>query len=103
MSEIGVLGSDEFTLGFKLIGINKVFHSEQGKAFETIRSTMQDPELGILVVEEDALEGMHPEDRQQIENSVKPVIVILSKRGSSQSLRQSIIRAIGVDLWKEEQ
>ncbi|TAL57440.1 MAG: V-type ATP synthase subunit F [Nanoarchaeota archaeon] len=101
MSEIGVLGSDEFTLGFKLIGINKVFHSEQ--AFETIRSAMQDPELGILVVEEDALAGMHPEDRQQIENSVKPVIVILSKQGSSESLRQSIIRAIGVDLWKEEQ
>ncbi|MEK6968216.1 MAG: V-type ATP synthase subunit F [Nanoarchaeota archaeon] len=102
MSEIGVLGSHEFTTGFQLIGIRRTAQTDSSHAFESLQKQMQDPELGILIVEEEAMKNIHPEDRKKIDDSVKPVVVILSKEGSSQSLRQSIIRAIGVDLWKEE-
>lgn len=100
MSQIAVLGPSEFTTGFQLIGITKIFEAND---YETIQKALADPEVGVLVVDESAMVSVHPEDRRRIEGSVRPVVVILSKEEASSSLRQSIIRAIGVDLWKEEQ
>ena len=100
MAQIAVAGKSEFTTGFQLIGVQKIFETQ---SFGDLQKAMSDPEVGVLVVEESIMEGMHPEDRRRIEGSVKPVVVVLSKEESSQSLRQSIIRAIGVDLWKEGQ
>lgn len=102
MSEITVIGSHEFTTGFQLIGVKNAVEIDTAHAHEALQAQMRKPEIGILIIDDEILKNIHPEDRIKIENSVKPVVVVLSKEGSSQSLRQSIVRAIGVDLWKEE-
>ena len=103
MSEMAVIGSPEFTTGFQLIGIQKAFEANEASALETIRKAMTDQSIGILIVDDTITSKVHPEDKRKIEDSVRPVVVMLSKDETSQSLRQSIIRAIGVDLWKEGQ
>ncbi len=102
MSDIAVIGSDSFITGFGLIGIRKRIAASPAQAHDTIQKNLQENDAGVLVIDEELIKGMHPDDRRRIEDSVKPVVVVLSKEGSSQNLRQSIIRAIGVDLWKEE-
>ena len=95
MSEIGVIGRPQFTTGFELVGVRKVFETENSADLE---KAMADADIGVLIVEDSLLAGMHPEDRRKVEDSVSPVIVSLSKEASSQSMRQNIIRAIGADL-----
>ncbi len=102
MNQISVIGSSAFTMGFELIGVSKSIEATQQNAFETITKTMQDHSISVIIIDEALLTGVHREDRQKIEDSVRPVVVVLSKEATSQSLRQSIIRAIGVDLMKEE-
>ena len=102
MSDIAVIGAPSFTVGFGLIGIKRQISATAQDAPAAISKAMTDKGVGILIMEGSILNAMHPEDRKRIEDSVQPVVVVLSKEAQSSSLRQSIIRAIGVDLWKED-
>ncbi|MBW2999874.1 V-type ATP synthase subunit F [Candidatus Woesearchaeota archaeon] len=101
MLELAVVGGSEFTLGFKLAGIRKIFDVE-GKASEQIRKVMQDPNVGIMVIDDKTVEALDEPLKEDITNSVKPVSVVLSTKATQEELRKMIIKSIGVDLWSSD-
>ena len=99
--ELGVIGNQEFLLGFQLTGIRNVF--EIGKdPLKDINEIKKNKEIGVVVIEEKILEKMDTHDRHEIEDSIKPVFVPLSDVAEQESLRRLIKKSIGVDLWKME-
>ena len=101
MAELAVIGSTEFIMGFQLIGIKKVFEADDKSSLEKIfTKIMIDESIGIMVVEENSLAKLDDNFRKRVENNVSPVCVVLSdKQGSQSNLRETIKKAIGVDLW----
>ncbi|MBS3119524.1 V-type ATP synthase subunit F [Candidatus Woesearchaeota archaeon] len=102
MKRIAVLGTEEFAVGFRLAGIRDV-HLAEGNVLSQARSIMQDRELGIVVMDEASFSRVPEDFRPELENSIDPVLVVLSAAGAGQeSLRKQIIKAVGVDLMKGE-
>lgn len=103
---IAAMGSSDFTLGFELVGVKTIISTEGMNAqtrLETITSAMRREELGIIIMDANALEGINAYERQQLENAIKPVVVVLSQEtGDSGTLRRQIMRAIGVDLYAHD-
>ena len=93
---IGVIGSDEFTLGFRLAGVQKVFDKENYQ--ETIQDLLDRDDIGIVVAEQDDVEELPGRIRNKVESSVDPVVVSLSEEGEATGLNDKIRRVIGVDL-----
>ncbi|WP_424017203.1 V-type ATP synthase subunit F [Halorientalis pallida] len=105
--EIAVIGSPDFTTGFRLAGVRKFADvPEDDKAAElddAVEGMLTDDDVGILVMHEDDLEHLSRGVRNDVETSVEPVLVTLGGEGAgSGGLREQIKRAIGIDLMEED-
>jgi V/A-type H+-transporting ATPase subunit F len=103
--EIAVIGSPEFTTGFRLAGVRKfqnVPEAEKPSAMDdAVQSVLDDEDVGIVVMHEDDLEHLERSVRNQVETSLDPVFVTLGGGTGSGALREQIKRAIGMDLMGE--
>ncbi|WP_435359732.1 V-type ATP synthase subunit F [Haloarchaeobius sp. DFWS5] len=104
--EIAVIGSPEFTTGFRLAGVRKfesVPEDEKGKELDdAVRRVARDEGVGIVVIHSDDLDYLSREPRSIVDTSVEPVFVTLGGEGSNSGLRDQIKRAIGIDLMDED-
>src|SRR3989344_9543189 len=100
MAELAVIGDNEFVIGFELIGIKKVFEAENpGKLKECFANAMSDKSIGLVVTNGNALEKLDTNFKRIVENSITPVVVVLSTdSGAQENLREMIKKAIGIDL-----
>ena len=103
MTELCIVGNSEFTAGFELIGIKKIFVGEDADELKIAFTTaLKDADVGIIVTNNIALDQLHQIFRRRVESSVTPVVVSLSTdSGSQQNLRDLIKKAIGIDLLKD--
>jgi len=104
--EIAVVGSPEFTTGFRLAGVRKfqdVPQDRKGEDLdEAVEATLADDDVGIVVMHDDDLEHLSRSVRQEVQTSVEPVLVTLGGGAGSSGLREQIKRAIGIDLMEED-
>ena len=106
--EIAVVGSPEFTTGFRLAGVRKcenVPDDEKPDALDdAVERVLDDAETGIIVMHDDDLDHLSRGTRERVEGSIEPVLVTLGASGAgSGGLRDQIKRAIGIDLMDEEE
>ena len=103
--EIAVVGSPDFTTGFRLAGVRRfenVPDTEKDERLdEAVTSALEDEGVGIVVMHDEDVEHLSRTVRQRVETSVEPVVVTLGGGAGSGNLRQQINRAIGIDLMDE--
>lgn len=95
MSRIVVLGEETFTMGFELVGI-------EGYGIDKIESFLEKgSDVGIVVISQEDYDALSAKLKNQISRTLKPIVVILSENDvKGGSLREQVIRALGVDLLK---
>ena len=103
--EIAVVGSPDFTTGFRLAGVRRfenVPDDEKAERLDdAVTSVLEDSGVGIVVMHDEDVEKLSRTVRQRVETSVEPVVVTLGGGTGSGNLRQQIKRAIGIDLMDE--
>jgi len=104
--EIAVIGSPEFTTGFRLAGVRKFANVPDDRKSADLDAAVSellgDEDVGIVVMHDDDLEHLSRDVRQDVETSVEPVLVTLGGGTGSGGLREQIKRAIGIDLMEED-
>ncbi|AEH36459.1 V-type ATP synthase subunit F [Halopiger xanaduensis] len=105
--EIAVVGSPEFTTGFRLAGVRRfenVPDDEKGTDLDdAVTDVLNDDDVGIVVMHDDDLEYLSRGVRQDVETSVEPVVVTIGSGTGGGGLRDQIKRAIGIDLMEEDE
>ena len=103
--EIAVVGSPEFTTGFRLAGVRRFETVPDDRKDEELDSAVEtvlgDEDVGIVVMNDADLEHLSRNVRNDVETSIEPTVVTLGGGGTS-GLREQIKRAIGIDLMSEE-
>jgi len=98
--EIGVVGHPDFTLGFRLAGIKRIFDVDDPRHLEKrIKEVVGKGDVGILVVHGDDFARLPGPMRKELSNAVRPVVIPVGPREDT-DLREKIKQAVGVDLWK---
>ncbi|MBV0900336.1 V-type ATP synthase subunit F [Haloarcula salina] len=104
--EIAVVGSPEFTTGFRLAGVRKFAdipaEQKDEQLDDAVEEMLTDDDVGILVMHDDDLSHLSRGVRKDAETSVEPVMVTLGGGTGSGGLREQIKRAIGIDLMDED-
>ena len=105
--EIAVIGSPEFTTGFRLAGVRKfenVPDEDRSTALdEAVERVFADDDVGIVVMANDDVEHLSRNVRQDAETSIEPTLVTVGGDGTgSGGLRGQIKRAIGIDLMDDD-
>ena len=100
MSELAVVGDSEFVMGFQLIGIKKIFEGESKQELKKkFTQALRDINVGIIVTNDSSIKKLDQNFRRNVENSITPVVVVLSIDAFAQdNLRDMIKKAIGIDL-----
>ena len=99
MTELAVLGSEDFVLGFQLVGIRRTYAVEDSEIETRLIDVMSDREVGIVIIHNSSLEGFSEESRRKYLESVSPVVVAVGREEES-DLREKVKRVIGIDLFK---
>ena len=94
--EIAVIGRQDFCLGFRLAGIQKIFETDSPR--ESIKSLKDQPEVGVVVFDQTLNEKLEPEELQDLEDSLKPIYLWLSAEASEDSLKKMVRKSIGVEI-----
>jgi len=104
--EIAVIGSPNFTTGFRLAGVRKCENVPAEEKAENpddaVERVLADEDVGIIVMYDEDLEYLSRGPRKAVETSVEPTLVTLGGGAGSGGLREQIKRAIGIDLMEEE-
>jgi V/A-type H+-transporting ATPase subunit F len=99
--DIAVIGNEEFVLGFRLAGLRRVFVAQPENYQEKILEAMADPDIGVLAADSKDLDVLPSNVKARVLDSISPVVVPVG-RGET-DLREKVKRAIGVDLYKEDE
>ena len=98
--EIAVVGSPEFTPGFQLAGLSDLYNPEgEEDLHSTLRSLLNNKSVGLMVVDSTMLTTLPDRLREQLSASVSPTVLGIGTEEDT-TLRETIRKAIGVDLWK---
>ena len=98
--EIAVVGNPEFTLGFQLAGITHLHNPSPIEDLAVIcRELMSDSDIGIVVLDSRDLGRLPERVRDQVNLSITPTFLGIGTEEDN-TLRESIRKALGVDLWK---
>ena len=98
--EISVVGTPEFTLGFQLAGITRILNPPNEEDMQNdLRQLLNDKEVGIVVIDSEDLLKLPDRLRIQLSDSISPTFLGIGTTEDT-TLRESIRKAIGVDLWK---
>ena len=93
---IAAVGSEEFTLGFRLAGVDESHKPEDFDA--KISSLLEREDIGIIVTQDSEISKASKKTRRKIETSVDPVVIGLSEEAESERLQEKIKKAIGADI-----
>ncbi|MDP6864210.1 MAG: V-type ATP synthase subunit F [Candidatus Poseidoniaceae archaeon] len=98
--DIAVVGSPEFTLGFQLAGISTLYNPEgEEETSQTFRNLLNTKGVGIVVVDSAILSTLPDRLKERLSQSVTPTVLGIGTEEDT-TLRETIRKAIGVDLWK---
>jgi V/A-type H+-transporting ATPase subunit F len=99
VSELAVVGSQPFTLGFRLAGIRRIWETSTDEDLErAVALARRDPEVSILILETKDVSRLSPRTKSELVSSVKPTLVAVGL-DEDNTLREKIKQAVGVDLW----
>ncbi len=97
--EIAAVGRDDFVQGFKLVGVRRAVTSSREEIEKKIAAVLDDPEVGILVLDTADMKGLSNTMRRRLETVARPVVIAVGA-AEDEDLRTKVKRAIGVDLFK---
>ena len=98
--EIGVVGRNMFTTGFRLVGVHKWFQvDDRASSEQAVAQALKDREIGVLVIHDTEWQELEAKTQSQLSNSVHPTVIAIGAEVDD-SLRDRIRTAVGVDLWK---
>lgn len=103
--EIAVIGDSALCTGFKLAGVQRLYPTASVAESESVLSKLMDePAVGIVIVEETLLEQVDFRLKRRVEAAAKPVVVTVPGRAGpaeqTESLGKLVKRALGFDIMK---
>ena len=76
MSELAVVGSQPFTLGFRLAGIRRIWETSTEEDLErAVAQARKDADVSILILETKDVLRLSPRTKSELVSSVKPTLV----------------------------
>jgi V/A-type H+-transporting ATPase subunit F len=98
--EIAAVGSPDFVVGFRLVGVKRVVETSPETFEKIVQEILDNRNVGIMVVDMKDVERLSASVRKKLTDSTTPVVIPIGT--DEGDIRDKVRRAIGVDLYKGE-
>lgn len=100
--EIVVVGSADFTLGYRLAGIRRFINTHTQREFNrAVESLLEDEKAGVVIVEGEMFENIPYYLKKSVSMTAVPVFIPITKTGEGleeYDMKALIKKALGVDV-----
>jgi V/A-type H+-transporting ATPase subunit F len=97
MKQIAVIGSPEFTLGFRLAGVRRVI-DVTGQADPAFKELQSDERVGIIVTSTDCFAQLDEDLGKALTAAIRPVTVVIGSDDRGEVLKTMVKKSIGIEL-----
>jgi vacuolar-type H+-ATPase subunit F/Vma7 len=94
---IAVVGSEMFSIGFDLIGIQDIFEADEANGSETIEGLLYSKEFKLIIVEEKLMDALPRQTRYRVVNNSQPIFVVVGP-DAGKVLNEKVKRAVGLEM-----
>ncbi len=105
-SRTAFIGDADSVLGFRALGVETYTPNNAGEAVETFKKLVRE-KVAVIMITEDMLDHLQSEVDQVVSLPVPAIVVLPGVQGSKHrgedTIRNLIIRAVGVDLMAEDE
>ena len=98
--DLAVVGDTNFTLGFRLAGVQRIITTANPK--KDLLDLLTDQTIGIIIVEEKLITTLDENTQEELFESIDPVILQIAETVNQDALRKMVQQSIGVDVLKDE-
>jgi len=103
--KIAFLGDIDSVLGFRALGVETVVPKNANDAKEQFARLVKE-KTSIIMITEDMMDNLHEQIEETVHAAIPSVVVLPGITGTRQrgedTIRELIIKAVGVDLMSEE-
>jgi vacuolar-type H+-ATPase subunit F/Vma7 len=103
--KIIVIGNSPMVSGFQLSGLEDAMAVSEGNFQKTLEDAMQNPDYGIIVVNEKMYANIDWRLKKKIDSLAYPVIIpvpdVTGASGQGEEIKNLIKRALGFDITKK--
>mgnify|MGYP001114197787 CR=1 FL=1 len=104
--KVAFIGDADSVLGFRALGVETVVPGSEDEAREQFQRLVKE-ETSVIMITEDLMEALQEEIDGTVHMAVPSVVVLPGIKGTQKkgehTIRELIIKAVGVDLMSEEQ
>ncbi len=104
--KVAFIGDADSVLGFRALGVETVVPENGDDARDHFQRLVKD-RTSVIMITEDLMDDLHDEIEGTVHSAIPSVVVLPGIRGTQkrgeQTIRELIIRAVGVDLMSDEQ
>ncbi len=101
--KVYVVGTPEFTLGFRLAGVKDVIETPPGdtETFEkAIEEIINKGDAALIITTEEEFRKLPKKKKELLEKLTAPILIPISEETiNTDALRKRIIEVVGVDLF----
>jgi vacuolar-type H+-ATPase subunit F/Vma7 len=94
---LAVVGSEMFSLGFDLIGVQDIFDADENNADEIIEELLFSKDFKLIIVEEKLMHALPRHLWHRVVNSMRPLFVVVGP-DAGKVLSEKVKRAVGADI-----
>ena len=94
---LAVVGSEMFSLGFDLIGIQDIFDANKDNAVGILEELLFSKDFKLVIVEETIMANLPRYLWHRVVNSTRPLFVVVGPDGGK-VLTEKVKRAVGADM-----
>ncbi|MEN8208478.1 MAG: V-type ATP synthase subunit F [Candidatus Fermentibacteria bacterium] len=104
--KIAFIGDADSVLGFRALGVETVVPGNTDEAREQFARLVKE-NVSIIMITEDMIDHLHDQIEETVHMAIPSVVVLPGIKGTQKrgedTIRELIIKAVGVDLMSEEQ
>jgi vacuolar-type H+-ATPase subunit F/Vma7 len=94
---IAVVGSEMFSLGFDLIGIQDIFDADESSSQDVLESLLYSRDFKLIIVEEKLMKSLPRQTWHRVVNNTNPLFVVVGP-DAGDILGEKVKRAVGIDI-----
>jgi vacuolar-type H+-ATPase subunit F/Vma7 len=94
---IAVVGSEMFSLGFDLIGIQDIFDADANNGKDVLEGLLYSKDFKLVIVEEELMKSLPRQTWHRVVNNIHPIFVVVGP-DAGEILGEKVKRAVGIDL-----
>jgi V/A-type H+-transporting ATPase subunit F len=104
--KVAFIGDADSVLGFRALGVETVVPVDEDQARENFERLVRE-ETSVIMITEDLMDQLREQIEETVHTAIPSVVVLPGVKGTQRrgehTIRELIIKAVGVDLMSEEQ